>query len=277
LHRYDAIVTHSEHMLEELIKHGLSPQSAYNFPYYVQQLDVSYPSPKDAQQRDAHSLPVLDLSGTEETSSETRSMKPIRLLFSGRMEFLKGGHVFLNALPQVAASLGKPLHVVFAGDGRKRQAWEQLADNLQRQYAELEIEFIGWVDRTRMDALLSSCDLQVVPSLWPEPFGLVGPEAGLRGVPAAAFAVGGVPDWLIEGANGCLAPGDPPTPAGLADAIIRCVSDPATHARLRRGAVTIAEQFSIKNHLAALMKVFEHVASPQYPFCPKSQNQEVLR
>ncbi len=37
LHKYDAIVTHSNHMLAELIKHGLSPQSAYNFPYYVQQ------------------------------------------------------------------------------------------------------------------------------------------------------------------------------------------------------------------------------------------------
>ena len=32
LRRYEAIVTHSDHMLSELIKHGLSPQRAYNFP-----------------------------------------------------------------------------------------------------------------------------------------------------------------------------------------------------------------------------------------------------
>ncbi len=177
------------------------------------------------------------------------------------MEFLKGGHIFLNALPPAATALGQPLQVIFAGDGRERRVWEQQAVDVQRKHPELEIQFVGWVDRTRMDQLLSNCDLQVVPSLWPEPFGLVGPEAGLRGVPAAAFAVGGVPDWLKDGVNGYLAPGDPPTSAGLADAIIRCLHDPATHGHLRRGAVKIAEQFSIKNHLAALMKVFEQVAS----------------
>ncbi len=112
-----------------------------------------------------------------------------------------------------------------------------------------------------MDELLDSCDLQVVPSLWPEPFGLVGPEAGLRGVPAAAFSVGGVPDWLIDGVNGYLAPGDPPTATGLAEAIVRCLRDPSEHAELRKGAVKIAEQFSIKSHLVALMDVFEHVAA----------------
>ena len=179
------------------------------------------------------------------------------------MELLKGGHVFLSALPRVAATLGRPLHVIFAGEGRKRGAWEQQAARLQRHHPDLEIEFTGWIDRARMDLLLNDCDLQVVPSLWPEPFGLVGPEAGLRGVPAAAFAVGGVPDWLTDGVNGCLAPGDPPTAAGLADAIIRCLRDPTTLTHLRRGAVKVAEQFGIKNHLAALMKVFEHVASRQ--------------
>lgn len=262
LHRYDAIVTHSDHMLAELIKHGLSPQSAYNFPYYVQQSSVDEPSSRLTEQP-ARSLPVVRPYAHEEAVAKTNPNQSLRLLFSGRMEFLKGGHVFLNALPRVAATLGKPLHVTFAGEGRKRRAWEQQAMNLQRQHPELAIEFIGWIDRTRMDLLLNNCDLQVVPSLWPEPFGLVGPEAGLRGVPAAAFAVGGVPDWLIDGVNGHLAPGDPPTSAGLADAIALCLRDSATHAHLRRGAVKVAEQFGIKSHLAALMKVFEHVASRQ--------------
>ena len=72
----------------------------------------------------------------------------------------------------------------------------------------------------------------VVPSLWPEPFGLVGLEAARHRLPVAAFAVGGIPDWLRPGVNGYLAPGDPPTPGGLADAIIACLKDPETHARL---------------------------------------------
>lgn len=260
LHRYNAIVTHSNHMLAELIKHDLSPQSAYNFPYYVQQANANPPSSGQSHQPEALPLPLLDLSAVK-APARTNGKMHYRLLFSGRMEFLKGGHVFLNALPRVAASLDKPLHVTFAGDGRTRASWEQQAVVLQQQHPELKIDFIGWVDRSQMDLLLNSCDLQVVPSLWPEPFGLVGPEAGLRGVPAAAFAVGGVPDWLVDGVNGYLAPGDPPTSEGLADAIIDCLSDPVTHARLRRGAVKTAERFSIKSHMAALTTVFDHVVS----------------
>ncbi|MBC8030779.1 MAG: glycosyltransferase family 4 protein [Pyrinomonadaceae bacterium] len=261
LHKYDAIVTHSNHMLAELIKHGLSPQSAYNFPYYVQQRKGSEVAAKPTQSAVSRSAPNVYLAQGELVSAGPSAKTPLRLLFSGRMEFLKGGHVFLDALPRAAASLGRPLHVVFAGEGRERPVWERQAADLQRRHPELEIEFPGWVDRTQMDRLLDTCDLQVVPSLWPEPFGLVGPEAGLRGVPAAAFSVGGVPDWLVDGVNGYLAPGDPPTSQGLADAIVRCLRDPAEHAQLRQGAVRVAEQFSIKSHLAALMEVFEHVAA----------------
>ena len=80
LHRYDAIVTHSEHMLAELIKHGLSPQSAYNFPYYVQQLNVS-DTPLSQSQPRIQTLPALELS-TKEASPLTSAKKPLRLLFS---------------------------------------------------------------------------------------------------------------------------------------------------------------------------------------------------
>ena len=59
-----------------------------------------------------------------------------------------------------------------------------------------------------------------MPSVWPEPFGLVGIEAGCVGLPAAGFGVGGIPDWLRPGETGELASrkstnGEQP---GLADA-----------------------------------------------------------
>jgi glycosyltransferase involved in cell wall biosynthesis len=125
----------------------------------------------------------------------------------------------------------------------------------------LKIEFVGWVERRRIETLLENCDLLVVPSLWPEPFGLVGPEAGHFGVPVAAFDVGGIHDWLLDGVNGYLAPGSPPTSRGLAEAIINCLRDPVVHARLRTGAVEVAQQFNIKNHLTALLEVFQNVVS----------------
>ena len=55
---------------------------------------------------------------------------------------------------------------------------------------------------------MAASDLLVVPSVWPEPFGSVGPAAAQHGIPAAAFAVGGIPQWLHEGVNGHLADGN---------------------------------------------------------------------
>lgn len=250
LHRYDAIVTHSDHMLAELIKHGLSPRRAYNFPYYVQ--------PPNAE--------ILRTSNTETEVLESRSANHegpsadrFNLLFSGRMEYLKGGHVLIDALPQVAASLKRKIQVTFAGDGRERFALQQRAAAVLN--GTVEVEFPGWLERPRIEALLKRSDLLIVPSLWPEPFGLVGPEAGQYGVPVAAFDVGGIHDWLIDGVNGYLAPGRPPTAAGLAQAIVKCLEDPATHLRLRTGAVQVAQQFNIKHHLTALLEVFGNVVA----------------
>jgi glycosyltransferase involved in cell wall biosynthesis len=104
-------------------------------------------------------------------------------------------------------------------------------------------------------ALLDEADLLVMPSLWPEPFGLSGPEAGLQGVPAAAFAVGGIPQWLEDGVNGHLAPGNPPSAPGLADAIVRCLADPFTHSRLRQGALESARRWSAERHVAELLPI----------------------
>jgi glycosyltransferase involved in cell wall biosynthesis len=259
LHRYTAIVTHSDHMLAELINHGLSPQRAYSFPYYVQPAAVS------EKEIPLNPVPV-SLITSQISEAQIEPLAPrvpakFHLLFSGRMEYLKGGHVFIDALPEVAASLDQPLHVTFAGDGRERHQLERRAANVRNH--KLEIEFTGWVDRSRIVGLLQNCDLLVVPSLWPEPFGLVGPEAGQYGVPVAAFDVGGIHDWLLQGVNGYLASGSPPTAAGLSEAIINCLRDPVTHARLRTGAVQVSQQFNIRNHLTALLEVFTNATAHQ--------------
>jgi glycosyltransferase involved in cell wall biosynthesis len=102
---------------------------------------------------------------------------------------------------------------------------------------------------------MKSADLLVVPSLWPEPFGSVGPAAGQHGLPAAAFAVGGIPQWLLDGVTGHLAPSDPPTSAGLACAIIRCLEDPLHYTALREGARQMASTFTMERHLPELIKV----------------------
>jgi glycosyltransferase involved in cell wall biosynthesis len=77
----------------------------------------------------------------------------------------------------------------------------------------------------------------------------------------AAFASGGIPDWLEDGVNGFTAPSDPPTAAGLAEAIIRCLADPARYQRLRRGATDVARRYTMEAHLADLLPIFQRAAA----------------
>jgi glycosyltransferase involved in cell wall biosynthesis len=182
------------------------------------------------------------------------------------MERLKGGVALLEALIGLPQRLGRPVHLTFAGDGRDRPRWEARAQRVCAASPGLSVEFTGWIDADRLPRLFLRSHLLVVPSLWPEPFGLVGPEAAAYGIPAVAWAVGGIPDWLKDGVNGHLAAGKPPTTAGLADAILKCLSDPDHYRRLRRGALEAAGAApGVAQHVAALTEVLETVSRRSQP------------
>jgi glycosyltransferase involved in cell wall biosynthesis len=104
-----------------------------------------------------------------------------------------------------------------------------------------------------------------VPSTWPEPFGLIGLEAACVGLPAVAFDVGGMPDWLRPGESGELAPGDPPTVAGLADALTRALGDTGHLQRLREGAWRAAGAFTLDRHINGLEAILEEAARLAVP------------
>jgi glycosyltransferase involved in cell wall biosynthesis len=178
-----------------------------------------------------------------------------RIVFLGRLTKLKGVHYLLPAIPIAAQKLNMPLSLVVAGDGPERES-------LQRQARTLGVmaEFRGWVHSSQTPDLVRQADLLAVPSLWPEPFGLVGIEAGSAGLPAVAYAVGGIPDWLVAGHSGEIAPGDPPTVEGMAAAIVRALADPAHYARLSRGAWETAKRFSLETHLSMVEDILVAVS-----------------
>lgn len=238
IRRCRALVVTSAHMADEYRRHGLGDRV-----------------------RIVH-LPVLPPPGGPGDGLSYPS-GAIRLLFMGRMESLKGGKLLLDALPTVRADSGRPVDLCMAGDGPDRIRWSRRAEEITRRHEGVLCTFSGWVDPVERDRLLRDSHVLVVPSIWPEPFGQVGLEAGHLGVPSVAFRVGGIPDWLHEGVNGHLAPADPPTASGLAGAIARCLSDPAAYAGLRAGARKMAGLFTLDRHLDELEASFAVALRPR--------------
>jgi len=245
LRKYQALITHSDHMRGELLRYGFPPETVHKSSYLVEQW---YPFAGASQE-----------SVTVRRNGDGTGGDAVELLFMGRMDRLKGGLILIEALVRIADSLSRRVHLTLAGDGTERPLWERRARRVAASDPRVSVEFKGWLEKAGMEGLLERSDLLVVPSLWPEPFGRVGPEAGLRSLPVAAFAVGGISEWLIDGVNGFTAPGDPPTADGLAQAAVKCLANPGMRERLRRGAFQTAQRFSLSNHMGQLIGLFEKV------------------
>lgn len=231
--RADAVMTLSEHMAAELRRNGVDDRSVHVVPPFGSNAAV------------AVSARIPDGA--------------VRLLYLGRLERLKGVEQLVRATRHVAAALDRSLIVTIAGEGGRRRPLEELAASIATAEPRAQFRFTGWQGSGARARLFAEADALIVPSLWPEPFGLVGLEAGAAGVPAVAFATGGIPEWLHDGVNGCLAPAGGADPRALAAAIVRCVGNAGELARLGAGARTSAARWTIDRHVSALQPILDRV------------------
>ena len=178
------------------------------------------------------------------------------ILLVGRLTRLKGYTHLVPAVALASKALCRRLTLAIAGDGPDREKLLALAARYK-----VPIEWYGWLAAEEVTVKMRQADLLAVPSLWPEPFGLVGIEAGCVGTPAVAYAVGGIPDWLIPGVSGEMAPAERLHPAPLADAIVRALRDTNHWQQLREGAWRQATMFTRERHVAKLMQILQSAAS----------------
>jgi glycosyltransferase involved in cell wall biosynthesis len=228
LPKYGAVPVASRHMLDELMRNGVNPARAHHVPLMAGDapVDPEPPTPRD-------------FSNT--------------LLFVGRLTELKGVEMAIRALPATARALGRPLKLRVLGDGGDASRLTLLARKLDAL-----VELSGHATPDERNDRMREADLLVVPSVWNEPFGLVGIEGGAVGLPAVAFDLGGIREWLVPGRSGELAE-VPPTPLNLADAMVRALARKDHWQTLRSGAWEKARTFQLQEHLAKLEVVLAQV------------------
>ena len=221
--QYRAIVVASAHMKHEYVRNG-------------------------ADEGRVHVNPLF--SDHHESQDATTNGDDLSVAFLGRMTTLKGGALLVRAVAEASAKLGKPIELIMVGDGPQRASWERLSAKLR-----VRSTFVGWKSGEERWKCLRRASLLAVPSVWPEPFGLVGLEAGSLGVPAIAFDVGGIREWLLPGENGVLVPGDPPRASALADGLVSTLERPAALRAMREKALAAACRMSLDRHLDRLEQI----------------------
>jgi glycosyltransferase involved in cell wall biosynthesis len=181
---------------------------------------------------------------------------PRRVLFLGRFTKGKGGSRAIQAVARCQRSMGdRTLSLTMAGEGPEFARCQRLAVKLG-----VPTDFPGWVGPEHRLALLRNADVLIVPSLWPEPFGMVGVEAASLGVPSVAYRAGGMVDWLRSGESGELAEGF--GVRALAQALQRALLDPQHHRRLQLGAWETAHEFVGERHISGLETFFTDLVRP---------------
>jgi glycogen(starch) synthase len=144
---------------------------------------------------------------------------PAHLVFVGRLEYEKGIHDAIAALPRIRrAHPGTTLTI--AGEGTQQQ-W--LVEQTRKHKVRKATRFVGRLGHEDLVQLLHDADAAVLPSHY-EPFGIVALEAAATGTPLVTTDVGGLGEAVINGQTGVsCAPRDV---AGLAAAVTSVLDDP---------------------------------------------------
>jgi len=169
-------------------------------------------------------------------------VNPRQLLFVGRLVSDKGVDLLLEAMTLIPPATRPTLTVV--GDGPERP---QLEAQAMRTLQPHEVAFLGALEGEQLHAQFHRHAIMVIPSRWPEPFGVVALEAIASGCMVVATKHGGLPEAV--GPCGLLVP--PNDPNEFARALERINKDPSIVSRCQEKAPEHLKQFEAA-HIAEL-------------------------
>jgi glycosyltransferase involved in cell wall biosynthesis len=191
-----------------------------------------------------HGIPIASIP-------ERQPAVPAFLAFAGRLVPEKGVHVLLDAMALLPSSLSH-VRLRVAGDGPERAALEARARRLGLAD---RVEFLGHLSREAVESGFAAAAVQVVPSLWCEPFGLVAVEAMVRGTPLMVSAAGALPELVEDGRTGYVVPAG--NARALASRLADVLQDDAGRAAVCREARRAAcEAFDIDRVVDVLMACY---------------------
>ncbi len=175
---------------------------------------------------------------------------PMRFLYLGRISYVKGLHVMLEAfsgLPHDAYEL----HII---GGAVTEPDKRYLAKLQRRYASVNTIWHGCQSHGMIPEHIAACDVMVHPAICLEVYGLTMAEALAVGRPVIATRCGGAEMQIRDGENGFLVSSN--DPAALENKIEYLLHNPAEILRL---ASNIRPVMSLTTHVQDLLAIYREV------------------
>ena len=118
----------------------------------------------------------------------------------GRLSFRKGFHLLIEAMPNILKE--RPdTRLFIAGKGYMMPFLKGLSNSFGLND---NVSYLGYVSDEALPWLYRNCDVFAFPSITSESFGITLIEAMAAGSPVVASRIGGVPEIVDDGVNGCL-------------------------------------------------------------------------
>jgi glycosyltransferase involved in cell wall biosynthesis len=155
----------------------------------------------------------------------------------GRLVREKGVDVLVRAFVNVIASIPGAQLVIIGGGPEERRLGELIAE----MGLSAHVSMLGRLPRSETERHCARAWVQVVPSRWAEPFGLVAAEAMMRGTAVVASASGALTEIVADGQTGFLV--RPDDPAALAEILRRLLSRPELAEEIGMAGRTFAREY----------------------------------
>lgn len=194
------------------------------------------------------------------TAVERRRPGPQPLVvFAGRLMPEKGVETLLHAFHRLHG-FRSDARLLIVGGGPEQSRLEMLVQGWASDVA-AAVEFTGHLDRHEAQSRMAGAWVQVVPSLWAEPFGLVTVEAMARGTVVVASRVGAQPELVIDGVTGHLVS---PNDSEALSATLRAVlSNPGKLEAMGDAAAARArEEFDVNVMAGRYLELYEELIGP---------------
>jgi len=177
------------------------------------------------------------------------------IIYVGRLAQEKGLAHFIQMLRLISCDF----EAFIIGDGPQREECENL---VKVSGLDKKVKFTGFLGRNELAKYFARTNVVVVPSIWPEPFCMVGLEAMVFAKPIVAYASGGIREWLEDGHNGYL------VNRGDIESLARRVEDILRDENLsgelgKNGRRLFEANFTEKAHCEKLISMYEALIAPR--------------